>query len=541
MADHYWVGGAADWDGIALLKWAATSGGVGGLSVPTAADNVFFDAASGSGTVTIAASVTCLNLDFTGFTGTLAGGNPLAISGNLSLSAAMTITYTSGITFNSTAAQTIASNGKALDGSITFNGVGGSWQLLDNLVNGQTRQTVLTNGTLDLNGHTLTTGQFASNNSNARTITTGTGGNIVITGNNTVVWSATTITNLTITGSLNVSFNYSGATGTRQIDHGGSAGGSEARAINCLITAGTDTLSITTAIGNLDFTGFSGTLSNVSRNIYGNLILSTGMTLSAGTSVTSFASTSSKTITSNGKAMDFPVSFTGTGGSWQLVDAMTLGSTRACTLGIGALNLNGQILTTGTFASSNSNVRTIAFGTGGSIVVQGSGATAFNTGTVTNLTITGTGAVSMVSASAKTFAGGGKSWPVTLNQGGAGALTVTGANSFANIDNTVNGTTVTLPASTTTTVTAFSLHGTAASQTTLQSSSSGTPATVSKASGAVITTGLNIKDIAFTGGASWRAPANLGNTDGGGDSGINFAPIGGAGHSGLHMGLGLSL
>ena len=61
MADRYWVGGTANWDGTAGTKWATTSGGAGGASVPTAADNVFFDAASGAVTVTVAATSNCLN------------------------------------------------------------------------------------------------------------------------------------------------------------------------------------------------------------------------------------------------------------------------------------------------------------------------------------------------------------------------------------------------------------------------------------------------------------------------------------------------
>ena len=42
MADRYWVGGTANWDGTAGTKWATSSGGLGGASVPTSADDVFF-------------------------------------------------------------------------------------------------------------------------------------------------------------------------------------------------------------------------------------------------------------------------------------------------------------------------------------------------------------------------------------------------------------------------------------------------------------------------------------------------------------------
>lgn len=75
MADRYWVGGAGIWNNTAGSKWSTTDGGAGGAALPTSADNVFFTAASGTVTVTIDASTgqnqNCLNLDFTGFTGTL--------------------------------------------------------------------------------------------------------------------------------------------------------------------------------------------------------------------------------------------------------------------------------------------------------------------------------------------------------------------------------------------------------------------------------------------------------------------------------------
>lgn len=83
MANRYWVGGTAAWDATAGTKWALTSGGAGGQAVPTSADTVFFDAASGASTVTIGASTAiCSTLTCTGFTGTLAfGTNSIDLAG----------------------------------------------------------------------------------------------------------------------------------------------------------------------------------------------------------------------------------------------------------------------------------------------------------------------------------------------------------------------------------------------------------------------------------------------------------------------------
>ena len=82
MAERYWVGGTATWDATALLKWSSTSGGIGGEAVPTAADNVYFDAASGAVTVTLSGARTCLNFSSAGFTGTLTSTGTIAVSGS---------------------------------------------------------------------------------------------------------------------------------------------------------------------------------------------------------------------------------------------------------------------------------------------------------------------------------------------------------------------------------------------------------------------------------------------------------------------------
>ena len=53
MAARFWVGGTGTWDASSTANWSATSGGAGGASVPTSADSVTIDAASGSGTITV--------------------------------------------------------------------------------------------------------------------------------------------------------------------------------------------------------------------------------------------------------------------------------------------------------------------------------------------------------------------------------------------------------------------------------------------------------------------------------------------------------
>ena len=196
MANRFWVGGTATWDGTAGTKWATTSGGAGGAAVPTSADDVFFDGNSGTGTITLATGQSCLTLDFTGFTGTFAHNSnvELTVAGNLyRLSAGMTFSTTASgttarIDFTSTSGTClITTAGKSLC-SMTFNGVGGTFQLQDALTTLATHTVTLTNGTLDTNGQTCSWGLFASANANTRVLTLG-ASQITLTGSNSVVWN----------------------------------------------------------------------------------------------------------------------------------------------------------------------------------------------------------------------------------------------------------------------------------------------------------------------------------------------------------------
>ena len=68
-------------------------------------------------------------------------------------------------------------------------------------------------------------------------------------------------------------------------------------------------------------------------------------------------------------------------------------------------------------------------------------------------------------------------------------------------------------AGTTTTVTDFTLSGTAGDLVSLSSSSQGTQFTLSKASGVVSVDYINIEDCNATGGATWNAGGNSSNVN----------------------------
>ena len=192
MANRYWVGGTAAWDGTAGTKWALTSGGTGGEPIPTIADDVFFDSASGANTVTISAGNTgAKSIDCTGFTGTLAGNAAITVFGSITLVSGMTYTYTGTITFNATS--TVISAGKTF-AFLAVNAVSGTVTLGDAF--NSTGNLNLTNGTLTATGN-VTVFSFISTANNAGRIVNMGSGLWTLTGAGTI-WNLQNQATITI-------------------------------------------------------------------------------------------------------------------------------------------------------------------------------------------------------------------------------------------------------------------------------------------------------------------------------------------------------
>jgi hypothetical protein len=477
--DVYWnlVAGGI-WSGTG---WALSSGGTPAVNnFPLAQDRVIIEntGLNTSATITLDGSwwIGELNLSTRSNAMTFNGGNTQPqIYKNVTLSSVVTTAGTSAAWrfVGQSTTQILDVNTATFIQSITIDVPSGTFQLAENTTCSST--VTLTQGTLDLNNNTLTCYAFSSTNTNTRSIAFGTS-NIELTGNGQTIWNIATATGFSYTGTPTVNLTYAGSTGTRIVSHGNTAGGSEANAISVNITAGSDVVAVYQHLKNVNFTGFSGTSSNFTNNIYGDLTLSPTMTVPAGGLTTAFGGTlGTQLITTNGKTLDFPIAQGGVGGTVQLQDNLTMGSTRTYTLTNGTLNVNSRTLTTGIFSSSNSNTRNLNLGTNGRIAVNGGGWTA----TVTGFTFSGTGVISMDFATAKTFAGGGGVYNYTLNQGGAGTLTITGANTFANITNTnATASQITFPANTITSVRALSLAGSSGNLVSMRSSATGTPYTI---------------------------------------------------------------
>lgn len=203
----------------------------------------------------------------------------------------------------------------------------------------------------------------------------------VFTGATTYTVTGTPVINVTSSGSTAITVTTGAVT--------------QANSISFNFTAGTYTLTFLATASHsarsVNFTGFAGTWAarTNAATIYGDLTISSGMTFAASSGVLTFGATSgTKFITTNGVTIDEPITINGVGGTFQLVDALTLSSTRTFTLTNGTFDLSGKTLTTGFFSSNTTTTRTLAFGIG-NITCLGAGGTLFDYGS-TGITVSGT-------------------------------------------------------------------------------------------------------------------------------------------------------
>lgn len=314
---------------------------------------------------------------------------------------------------------------------------------------------------------------------------------------------------------------------------------------NTLNTGSTVTVNANYNIGTIDMSArTSNTMTlatgTATPTIYGNWINGTGTTLS-GTGQIPFSGRTTQQITSAGVTFTQGFVINSPSGTVQLFDALTTNRTTSGTVTLtnGTLDLNGKTLTfTGSTSSfiTATGTKNLTFN-GGTLIIPASSTTAFNNAVPTGFTTTagtGTGTISMTGSLAKTFVGGGSTFNCTLNQGGAGTLTISSSNTFGDIKSTyaelTGATTIVFPQPGTTTVASFTGKGASGSLLTLNSSTAGTQATIALTGGGTVTTPdyLNVKDLSFTpfttnGTAPYKWYAGANSTNSGNNSGILFA------------------
>jgi hypothetical protein len=377
----------------------------------------------GTGTITLAGILSCTtytqtsgNLDFATFdltcsstatftTGTLTNIGTITCT-TATVNGAFTLTngtITPSVSFVVTAG-TFTYSGGTLSPVTTFTQTAGNVTLNQAYALTSTGTYTLTAGTLTLNNNTLTTNAFISTGTGTRAIAFDTSSQIILTGNNITIWDGGS-TGFTITGTMTVTSTYAGNSGTRTINVG--TGWTQSTVFDVKVnsavgisigTSASDTVVVAGNVANFDLTDIIFTFTPGTMQVYGNYTIPViGGTISSSASITSFTGTTSQTITVS-RTIDFPLTFAGIGGTFNLGANLTTGTTRTTTLTNGTLVLNGYNLTTGLFSSTNSNARSINFGTN-SINVSGSG-TVWDTTTVTNLTTTGTQVVNVTNATA---------------------------------------------------------------------------------------------------------------------------------------------
>ena len=105
MANRFWVGGGstANWTATGNTNWGTASGVQDNASVPTAADDVFFDGVgTGASNCTISSGSVCRSINCTGYINTLTHtasvilsiGDATAGASNIALKFVAGMTYT---------------------------------------------------------------------------------------------------------------------------------------------------------------------------------------------------------------------------------------------------------------------------------------------------------------------------------------------------------------------------------------------------------------------------------------------------------------
>ena len=464
-----------------------------------------------------------LNFDLTGMNFTLTQG-AMTIYGDYTIPASggSVSANASTTTFASTnaTARTITIS-RSIDFPITFNGVGGTFQLGANLtVTGATRIMSLLSGTLSLNGYNLTVGYFSSNNSNTRAISFGASNSITVNGTGTI-WDTTITTGLTVTGSRTVNVATPGSSTISLVN-----GATEANAFDFNFS-GTTTINFLMNAGlaarNVNFTGFTGTLNTTAAvTVFGSYTLSAGMTVVASSNIMTFGATSgTNIITTNGKTMP-PMIINGIGGTFNLGSNLTSSGAiqvLAGTLDTTASNFN---ITCVSFDSATAtNERAISLN-GSTVTVSGTAGVTLND---VNLTFNcGTSQLTLSNATSTVLSViGSETFRNVSFTGGAPLVTLVGINTYNNLTFT-NGTStapsvVTITGNQTVGGTLSNSSTNALTRLQLQSSTSGSQIILS--ADAVSLTDVDFKDIYATGAAIPFTGTRLG--DLGNNTNITFS------------------
>lgn len=570
-SDRYWVGDSGNWNDTA--HWDLHSGGAGGDAVPDNETTVYFDAASFTGggqTVTVNVASVAASVVFTDAADApdLAMNATLTVGGNVTFLAGVTVSGASAIIVTGTGNfdgagitfPVLQLNGSAhtLSGANTFTTLTRTGTAADTTLTLAANQTIT--GTLTLAGNSINNRLTvqSSVHTTQRTLTAAVVTPTNVDFHDTVAagasspWDVSAIAggSVDLGNNSNITFSVNrywvGASGTWSdaANHWAFTSGGVADVVFLptstlnvyfdanSFTGGGQTVTLNNAGADgycldMDWTGalFNPTF-DIASSASTHLYISGTLTTIANMSITNsghgfgwvaymdFNSTAVETITTNGlslSAIDY-ITFDGVGGSWTLQDALV-----ASTVGLtnGTLDTNDKTVTIVTFSSSNANVRVVDFGTS-TVNISSS----WDTGTSTNLTVSG-GNYNIILTGTASFSGGGVTQANGTVQLNGTSHTISGTNTFNNLTRTGTATTtdsVTFSANQTITGTLTINGNSEANRVLVQSDTIGTARTLTAA--AVSISNADFQDITGAGAASPFATTFTGNL--GGNSNITF-------------------
>ena len=504
------------------LGWALSSGGTpSAANFPLPQDTMTFvnTGLNASASITLGSAYNFGGIDCSARTLAMTLATvTTSLYGSIALSTAVTMSGTAVLTFQNRGAITITSAGRIFTQAITFNGIGGSYTLNGAWTTSGT--VILTYGTLSLVTYTFTVYGFASTAATVRSINFGVSGSFIstIAASNASPWNTNVATNLTITGTNPLMVVSAPAANPLSIATGSVVGVSNL--LNFSIINGAYALAITGYVNNLDFTGYAGACTFTTGNIYGNLLLSTGMTATSMSPL--FVGTVNQTITSNTKTLGaITVNKTGVG-VLSLVDNLALSA--AFTTTSGNFDAANQNISATVLTSTGSVARSLTMGSGTWTLT--STGVVWGLATATGMTLnanTSTINLTNTTTTARTFAGGGLTYNNLVIGGATGisTLTFTGSNTFNTISSTKTvAHTISFTAGTTTTVSDWTVTGTAGNVVTIGSATAAAHNLVKTGGGNISIDYMSISRSNASPGATWYAGAN--STDGGNNTGWLF-------------------
>lgn len=460
---------------------------------------------AGSAAITFTA-YSCNGLDWTGATGSWAAASTaFACDGDFKLVSGMTMSHTATILWKKTSGTaTITAGTKTFASNIT---VGASSSLSYTVALAEdittTGSFTHTGGVLDIGTRKIECATWSSSGGLLRRRDCGAGSIIRLTGTGTI-WNESNATNLTYTTPENCTIQKYANSATACTFNMGAGTYHPPIAI----TTGSAAITFTgvNCMG-LDWTGATGSWAAASNafGCKGNFKLVSGMTMSADDVTTFAATTTGKTITMDTKTFAAGVTFNGVGGEWTLQDDFTTAGT--LTLTNGTLKTNGKAVQSTTFSGAAGGTITL----GATTYTMTAAGTPWSADASMVLTAnTGTLKFTDASASTKTFAGGGKTTynNVWFTGAGTGAFIIQGSNTFADFKVDTPPHTITFTSGTTQTVSTFTVSGSAGNLMTINSSSAGSVAYLSKPNGTVTCDYLSLTDNVAQGGALWTSGAH---------------------------------